>query len=65
MGNKLFSVVTMMLLYVSVIAQKTGGDDIFLVKPYLQYSTKNSIRILWETKFPTESEIRYGKAPVK
>lgn len=33
-----------------------------LVKPYLQYSTKTSIRILWETKEEATSKVVFGKA---
>jgi predicted phosphodiesterase len=36
--------------------------DGFLVKPYLQYSTKTTIRILWETKELASSSVEYGEA---
>lgn len=38
------------------------NQDAFLVKPYLQYSTKNSMRILWETKVPASSTVLFGAA---
>lgn len=42
------------------IAQSKTSD--FLVKPYLQYSTKTSIRILWETSEESSSLVKFGKA---
>lgn len=34
----------------------------FKVAPYLQYGTKNSMVIMWETHEPTTSTVLYGKA---
>lgn len=34
----------------------------FLVAPYLQFSTQNSISVLWETSEPASTYIRYGEA---
>lgn len=32
----------------------------FIVKPYLQYSTRTEMRVLWETDFPMTSTVLYG-----
>ena len=34
----------------------------FLVKPYLQYGTKNSMVILWETQTPATTRVEYGES---
>jgi acid phosphatase type 7 len=36
--------------------------DFFLVKPYLQFATKDGINILWETTVPASSLVEYGEA---
>ncbi len=41
---------------------KAQQDDSFLIKPYLQYSTKTSMVVLWETKELSKGEVHYGKA---
>lgn len=48
-------------VYVGLSQNNTTSED-FLVKPYLQFSTKTGIRILWETKTPSTSMVQYGKA---
>ncbi|MEM8895265.1 MAG: metallophosphoesterase [Bacteroidota bacterium] len=47
-------------LYTLAFAQSEAPT--FLVKPYLQFSTKTSIRILWETDKQTSSKVLFGKA---
>ncbi|MBX2877197.1 MAG: metallophosphoesterase [Saprospiraceae bacterium] len=39
-----------------------SSTDTFLVKPYLQHATQNSIHILWETNTPATTLVRYGEA---
>lgn len=39
-------------------------QDSFLVKPYLQFATQNSIYVLWETTAEASSVVEYGKALV-
>lgn len=49
--------------FVSAMAQPAAkNQDGFLVKPYLQYSTKNSMSILWETKLPASSTVLFGES---
>ncbi|WP_276167338.1 metallophosphoesterase [Zobellia alginiliquefaciens] len=59
MYNKLYLLLFFTVITTSVAQKK---QESFLVKPYLQYSTKTSIRILWETNTPSTSEVWYGKA---
>lgn len=37
-------------------------SDTFLVKPYLQFATMNTMRVLCETNLPTTAAIEYGEA---
>ena len=47
----------------TLLAQPAAkNQDAFLVKPYLQYSTKNSMSIMWETKVPASSTVLFGEA---
>jgi predicted phosphodiesterase len=41
---------------------KAQQSDAFLVKPYLQYSTKTSMVVLWETDKLSTGVVQYGKA---
>lgn len=36
--------------------------DSFLVKPYLQFATQESIHVLWETTAPASTVVQYGEA---
>ncbi len=67
MSNRLlFTTVIMLLLTQNLISQQSGtNDNEFLVKPYLQYSTKNSIKILWETNEKMTSVVLYGEGSKK
>lgn len=56
-----FLLLVMMNVHLWSQSDKTSSDG-FLVKPYLQYSTKNSIRILWETKEVANSRVEFGEA---
>lgn len=40
-------------------------QDSFLVKPYLQFATQNSIYVLWETTAPATATVEYGEALIK
>lgn len=48
--------------FVKVGVQAQTSEDGFLVKPYLQYATKTSIRILWETHEAAGSTVKFGEA---
>lgn len=43
-------------------AQQNSGSFDFLVKPYLQFATKSSIVILWETTEEASTLVSYGQA---
>lgn len=60
MYNKLCFLLVI-VIFATGTAQQNSQND-FLVKPYLQYSTKTSMRILWETKELANSRVDYGKA---
>jgi predicted phosphodiesterase len=62
--KKSFTVLLLVVVSLTkVIAQTSPNSERdFLVKPYLQYATKTSMKILWETHMPTTSEVYYGKA---
>ena len=49
----------------NVQAQQTAEADSFLVKPYLQWSTKASMHVLWETTAPATTTVEYGEAQLK
>jgi len=49
------------LTVVSVSAQKVN-EEAFLVAPYLQFSTKTSIYVLWETRELTTTRVNFGEA---
>ncbi len=48
-------------LYSCQLAAQTEQDT-FLVKPYLQWGTKNSMHVLWETQQMSTGFIEYGEA---
>ena len=35
-------------------------EGAFVVAPYLQYATRTSITVMWETEAPCTAEVRYG-----
>lgn len=45
-----------------VQAQENSLENGFLVKPYLQFATQNSIIVLWETKEEATTKVNYGEA---
>ena len=47
------------LLFPTLLAAQ---QDSFLVKPYLQFATQNSIYVLWETTAPATTVVEYGRA---
>ncbi|WP_425234893.1 metallophosphoesterase [Ulvibacterium sp.] len=49
------------IFVLGILFPKLGAQE-FKVRPYLQYSTKTSIRILFETEQPTKAVVRYGNA---
>ena len=56
MKKRLLTILALGVLFPKLCAQE------FKVKPYLQYSTKTSMRILFETEQPTKAVVRYGNA---
>ena len=56
---------TIFMLNAVISQQGPDRENGFLVRPYLQFSTKTSIRILWETKVASTSIVQYGKAVEK
>ena len=56
MKNNIVVALVFGFLFLKLSAQE------FKVKPYLQYSTKTSMRILFETEQPTVAVVRYGNA---
>lgn len=52
---------TVLLLTCSILGF-SQADTRFLVAPYLQFATKNSIYVLWETRQPATSLVIYGEA---
>ncbi len=48
------------LLFLSL--QLDAQVDSFLVKPYLQFATQESIHVLWETTAPATTIVEYGEA---
>ena len=50
----------MVLVLGNLAAQ--GDESGFLVQPYLQFATQNSIYILWETREKASSMVRFGEA---
>ncbi len=50
------------VLSMGLSAKLQAQQDSFLVKPYLQFATKNSIYVLWETSTAASTTVRYGKA---
>jgi len=49
------------LTVVSVSAQKVN-EEAFLVAPYLQFSTKTSMYVLWETRELATTRVNFGEA---
>lgn len=58
MSNRFALLLLGLSISINVYAQK----DSFLVKPYLQFATQNSIYVLWETTSPASSKVLYGEA---
>ena len=56
----LLSLLTLFAAFIYVSAQ--SDQDSFLVKPYLQFATQNSMHILWETTAPASTTVEYGEA---
>src|SRR5262245_13521860 len=40
----------------------SGIGPAFVVKPYLQYPTRDSIKVMWETDVTGDSVVEYGPA---
>ena len=45
-----------------ILSQVLHAQDAMLVKPYLQYATKDAITVLWETSSPATTVVQYGEA---
>lgn len=55
--------ISMLLLFVFLANSLAQPQrDSFLVKPYLQFATKDGIYILWETTAPATTTVQYGEA---
>jgi acid phosphatase type 7 len=52
-----------LMMVVSASAQKIN-EEAFLVAPYLQFSTKTSMYVLWETREPASTRVDFGEARV-
>lgn len=48
--------------YLSELKYEESSNTNFLTSPYLQFATKNSIRVLWETKNDAASAVEYGSS---
>ena len=60
---KLISTYILLIFSISIYAQTDSLQQSgFLVKPYLQYSTKTSMVVLWETKSLCNATVEYGEA---
>ncbi len=51
-----------LLFSVAVCAQQKAEADSFLIKPYLQWSTKTSMTVMWETTSEATSVVEFGEA---
>lgn len=49
-------------LNAAALLAQSAREDQFLVKPYLQFSTKNGMYVLWETKETATSRVDFGEA---
>ena len=45
-----------------VLVSSTPIQNTFKVHPYLQFGTKNSMVVLWETEVPATSRVEYGES---
>ncbi|MCF8277041.1 MAG: metallophosphoesterase [Flavobacteriales bacterium] len=61
MKNSLFSLI-LCLFFLPIMAQQKTAVDSFLINPYLQWSTKNSMTVLWETTSEATTIVEYGEA---
>ncbi|MFK7844906.1 MAG: metallophosphoesterase, partial [Rhodothermales bacterium] len=43
-------------------SNESYGQESFRVAPYLQYGTKSSMVVLWETETPATTRVEYGKS---
>lgn len=59
-----FIIVFTLIVYQLSLAQQPAPamEPGFVVLPYMQWSTKNSMTILWETEEPANSTVEYGEA---
>lgn len=58
--QRFFALLVLMALPYMLSAQSAA--DSFLVKPYLQFATQNSVYILWETRAEASTTVEYGEA---
>lgn len=54
--------VSFIVAFIVIAPSLVGQADYFLVKPYLQYGTKTSMHVLWETTSAASSIVEYGEA---
>jgi hypothetical protein len=58
--QRFFAIFFLLVLPYGLSAQSAA--DSFLVKPYLQFATQNSIYVLWETTAEASTTVEYGEA---
>ncbi|MFN8890737.1 MAG: fibronectin type III domain-containing protein, partial [Cyclobacteriaceae bacterium] len=64
MSAKLLATIFLSFISIPVLAQRVTEDQ-FLVAPYLQFSTKTGMYILWETREAATSRIDFSEAMMK
>ena len=52
----------LLFLPLFILGQVLLAQEAMLVKPYLQYATKDAITVLWETSSPASTILKYGEA---
>lgn len=64
MSAKLLATIFLSFISIPLLAQRVTEDQ-FLVAPYLQFSTKTGMYILWETREAATSRIDFSEAMMK
>lgn len=57
-----FFLLLFLLLNVGLLRAQSTNESKFLVQPYLQFSTKEGMYVLWETKEPATTLVQFGEA---
>ena len=61
LSHKKISVLVILAIFGGITAFNARKAS-FLVKPYLQFGTKNSMAVLWETASPATTRVEYGES---